>query len=139
MTSQSVPFVRAMAHEHIDAVAGDKRRQYINDSPGQVREHMAKEAQAEAFLEAYAADPMTAEPGAYVALEAAATGLTAVALAELIVSKAVEWREVKGPAIESQRVAGKKAVTDATGATDDEIRTAIEAARVAAVEALSAL
>jgi hypothetical protein len=124
---------RHLALGAIDTAAGEARRRYITDVPGQQAVYMTKLAEAEAYLGAFVGGSPTASAGPYIAAEATARGITAQAMAEIVVDLAEEWNGVVGPAIEAARMAGKVAVSAASTIE------AIGSARDSAVAALNAL
>lgn len=120
---------RWYALRDIDDAAGRARLRFITDVPGQQAVYMVKLQQAQAYTAAVALDAQATVPP-YIAAEAAATGQTAAQVAANVIALAAVWNEQAGPAIEGERMGGKSAVT---AAQDLE---AVEAARVAAVQAL---
>lgn len=139
MAVQRVPQVRQDALRDIDAAAGDARLRYITEVPGQQAVYLVKLAEAAAYVAAHQADPQTATPGPYLVAVAAATDSNALDVAQEIVAVAAQWSGVVGPAIEAARLGGKHAVANATGDTDEATRGAIDAARAAAIDALSTI
>lgn len=127
----SNPMVRARwyALRDIDEAAGRARLRFITDVPGQQAVYIVKLQQAQAYTAAVALDAQATVPP-YIAAEAAATSQTAAQVAANVIALAAVWNEQAGPAIEGERMGGKAAVT---AAQDLE---AVEAARVAAVQAL---
>ncbi len=126
MTTVNIARIRAL--RRIDAAAGEARLRYITDVPGQQAVYMVKLEEARALL----ADP-NATPGPHLVAEAAARGITALAMAEMVDDLASVWTGVLSPAIEAARMAGKLAVDGASD--EDEVETATQAA-IAALNAL---
>lgn len=137
--ADSVAKARWQALRDIDRAAGEARLRYITDVPGQQAVYLVKLQEAAAYVAAYAASPQAAVAGPYIAAEAAATGTTALAVAEMVVGLGGAWNGVVGPAIEGARMGGKSAVAAAAGATDDDTRTAIAQAFGTAIAALAAI
>lgn len=133
-----MPWDTVNGHRHgakmaVDRAAGEARLRYITDVPGQQAVYITKLAEAEAYLASVVAGQPTAQPGAYIAAEAAVRGISAVQMSELVVALAAQWSQVVGPAIEAARIAAKLQL-DAAGTVPE-----IEAARDAAIAALDAL
>lgn len=133
-----MPWDTVNGHRHgakmaVDRAAGEARLRYITDVPGQQAVYITKLAEAEAYLASIVAGQPTAQPGAYIAAEAAVRGISAVQMSELVVVLATQWNAVVGPAIEAARIAAKMQL-DAVDTVPD-----IEAARDAAIAALDAL
>lgn len=120
------------AHRLVDAVAGEARRRYITDVPGQQAVYVRKLEQAQQYLVAYALDAQASAPP-YIAAEAAALGVSAFHLATQVMSIAEFWDDTLSPAIEAARISGKAAVSAA------ESPEAVESARDAAIAALNAI
>ncbi len=120
---------RGRALRTIDQAAGQVRLKYITDIPGQVGVYLVKLEQAKDYLAAAALDAGAAVPR-YVAAEARATGLSAAAAAQQIVTTGTLWNDELGPDIEEARIGGKKAV----GAAES-----VEAVQTALAAALTAL
>lgn len=116
----------------IDAAAGDARRRYITDIPGQDQTYEAKREQAASYAAAVAIDPQAPVPS-YIAAEAAALTQTPAAVAAAITAEADDWNETINPAIEAARLGGKAAVNAAADAS------AVAAARDAAIAALAVI
>jgi hypothetical protein len=129
---------RYLAQRDIDRAAGEARLRYITDVPGQQAVYLTKLAEATAYLAAYALDPQSIAPP-HIAAEATATESTPLAVAQQVAGLGALWTEGLSPAIEAARLGGKRSVTLATGADDEAIAAAIEAARVAALAALDAI
>jgi hypothetical protein len=127
--SNPLAAARFYALRDVDEAAGRARLRYITDVPGQQAVYMTKLQQAQAYAAAFALDAQAPVPS-YLAAEAAATGMTAVQVTDNILALAALWNDQAGPGIEGARMGGKAAVT---AAADLE---AVEAARVAAVQAL---
>jgi hypothetical protein len=123
-----VSILRDRAYAVIDAHAGAARMRYITETPGQQAVYLRKREQAIALL----ADPQST-PGAYLVAEANATGSTPAAVAQLIATIAGQWDDALSPAIEGQRLGGKRAVELAQ---DEAAITAAVAAAVAALDAI---
>ena len=128
MADRSVGWHREMARRAINAEAGLARSRYVTDLAGQEGVYAAKAVQARAYRASVVLGTPTAQPGAYLAAEAAAKGCTALAVADAIIAKANGWDE-QGPAIEAERMRGLAAVAAAT--TLDGIAAAVAAAEVA--------
>lgn len=133
LRAQTIGGHRFLARRLIDEAAGKARLRYITDVPGQQAVYITKLAEAEAYLASIVAGQPTAQPGAYVAAEAAVRGISAVQMSELVVALAAQWSGVVGPAIEAARIAAKLQL-DAADTVPE-----IEAARDAAIAALDAL
>lgn len=117
---------RAAALDQIDRAAGAARVRYITSVPGQEAVYLRKMQQAKEYLAAYAEDPMAAVPP-YIEAEAAALRISGYELAQQVLTVASLWDDVLSPAIEAQRIGGKRAVEVAVDAA------AIQAALAAAV------
>ena len=126
MTSLALQRIRAC--KRIDAAAGAARVKYLTDLPLQSRVYEVKLAQAQAYTAAHALDADATVPP-YIAHEAAARGMTALAAAASIISAAAVFDDDKGPAIEGARFAGKESVMACT--TEAEIEAAEESAKSA--------
>ncbi|MBY6141114.1 hypothetical protein KUV26_16885 [Leisingera daeponensis] len=112
--------LRAFAVASIAAATDEVRRRYITSIAGQEMVYWEKEREAAAYL---AADPEPADLSAFPFLdaEAAALGLDVYQLAQIVLFKAAEWREV-GPRIEALRVGfGDAAGKAQTAAELDEV------------------
>jgi hypothetical protein len=120
-------------HRVIDHSAGEVRRRFITDVPGQQAVYMEKRAEAAAFIAAHASSPGTAVPGPHLVAEAAATGKTPIALAAEVMANASAWLSTYSPAIEAARIGGKASVDAAT--TPEAARAARDAA-VGTIQAL---
>lgn len=101
--------VVGQANAAIDAAAGAARQRYISDVAGQSAVYMRKADQAAEYVAA----GYTGTVPPYIAAEATARGMTATELADEVLEVADLWDTEVGPAIEAQRVAGKKAVAAA--------------------------
>ena len=110
----------------IDQCASDARSRHV--TAGMETTYAAKEAEARALIGAMPG----AEPGPYIAAEAAALGMPAISIAYSIVEQADAWAAI-APQIEAARQAGKTAVRAA------ETPEAVRAAAEAAIAALAAL
>jgi len=129
----SLNMPRHLALVAVDIAAGEARRRYITDVPGQQAVYITKLAEAQAYLAGILDGAPTLAAGPYIVAEAAARGITHQQQAELVTGLAEQWIGVLGPAIEAARMGGKLAVEAA------ETIEAIEAARDAAVAALNAI
>ncbi|MGY6215000.1 hypothetical protein ACW73L_07550 [Methylolobus aquaticus] len=121
---------RATALVAIDAAAEGARLRYITPGAGQAQTYAQKLAQAEAYVAAGA--PPDASPWPFIAGEAEALEISPQAAAATIITTAEAWVTV-GVAIERTRMAGKRAVTIASGLAQ------LAAARDAAITTLEAL
>lgn len=119
---------KAMAEDTIDAHAAIARGRFISSGTGQDAVYVVKGQQAEAF----AAAGFNGDPPAYIAAEAAATGVTPMVAAQTILGLRDAWNNLIGPAIESQRIGGKKLVREAT--TVEEVYARMRAATLALQE-----
>lgn len=118
------------AYRIIDEAAGNARKKYITDVPGQAATYLLKAQHADAYKAAgYPADttnfPM-------VVAEMSATGMAAIEAANYIIGTRDQWVMLAAE-IEKQRRAGKIAVGSAAGETE------ITAASNTAVAALKAI
>lgn len=111
VTSERLLAHEADLHRQIDASAGEFRRQFITDVPGQAETYVEKAAEAAA----YAIDPNGAYP--FLAAEAAALGVPLADVADEVAATAAAWRALAA-AIEGRRRGAKKAVTEARIAGD---------------------
>lgn len=100
--------IDAFLHNAIDVEAGEFRRRFITDIPGQESTYGRKKDQAVAML---AGDP---GPFPLLEIEVGLTGKTLEAVATEIVARAAAWVEVDDK-IESLRRSAKMAVTAAEG------------------------
>lgn len=116
------------AERSIDLAASNARARFISSGVGQDAVYVVKGQQAEAF----AAAGFNGDPPAYIAAEAAATGVTPMVAAQTILGLRDAWNNLIGPAIESQRIGGKKLVREAT--TVEEIDARMRAATLALQE-----
>lgn len=98
--------VKVLAQTTIDATAGAARLRYITDVPGQGATYLLKAEQAAAFIAAGGVG--TVPP--YIQAEADATGATPMQAATNIDAIAQAWAGVLGPAIERERIRGKRLV-----------------------------
>jgi hypothetical protein len=97
----------------IDKSAGTARARYITVAPGQEATYQLKKAETERYLAAVAlAEPVSSNDYPFIFGEALATGQTTDAVAAVISATAAAWMQ-KAAQIESARLAGKKAVTEA--------------------------
>jgi hypothetical protein len=126
----TLPGKRWIAHQLIDEAAGCARRKHITETAGQQAVYLIKLQQAERYLAALAASEQ-AEPGAYIAAEAAALGMLPQQLAADVVATAAAWNDVLGPSIEAARRSGKVAVSEAptAAAINDALHQALQALR----------
>lgn len=113
------------AETAIDRAASAARARFISSGVGQDAVYVVKGQQAEAF----AAAGFNGDPPAYIAAEAAATGVTPMVAAQTILGLRDAWNNLIGPAIESQRIGGKKLVREA--ATVEEVDARMRAATLA--------
>lgn len=116
------------AETSIDRAASSARARFISSGVGQDAVYVVKGQQAEAF----AAAGFNGDPPAYIAAEAAATGVTPMVAAQTILGLRDAWNNLIGPAIESQRIGGKKLVREAT--TVEEVDARMRAATLALQE-----
>jgi hypothetical protein len=121
----TLPEAIAYAEKAIDKGASAARSRFISSGVGQDAVYVVKGEQAQA----YAAAGFTGAVPAYVAAEAAATGVTAQAAAETILGLRDAWNGAVGPAIEQQRIGGKKLVRES--ATVEAVDSSMRAALVA--------
>lgn len=121
--------VAADALDQIDKMAGAVRLRFITDVPGQQATYLRKAQEARNFAEAN----FNGTPPPYIAAEATATGKSAQECAQNILFLSSLWEEQIGPAIEILRIAGKKAVSEAT--TPEQV-TAILTSTVAALDGI---
>lgn len=119
---------RSRAELAIDSAASSARGRFISSGVGQDAVYVVKGQQAEAF----AASGFNGDPPAYIAAEAAATGVTPMVAAQTILGLRDAWNNLIGPAIESQRIGGKKLVREAT--TVEEVDARMRAATLALEE-----
>lgn len=112
----------AYAEKQIDHEASKARGRFVSSGTGQDGTYIIKAEQAQAYQDA----GYTGIVPPYVAAEAAATGATAQTTAALIIATRDAWNNTVGPAIEAQRIGGKKKVREATTvqAVDTELRAA---------------
>ncbi|MCA9911837.1 MAG: hypothetical protein KC496_00745 [Anaerolineae bacterium] len=96
------------ARQAIDSAAGAARARYLTIAPGQDATYAAKYADAIAYVDA--AYPVDTAPYPWIAAEANSTGLAPQAAADRIKAIGDYWGRVKGPQIESTRIAGKDAL-----------------------------
>lgn len=136
--SATIRKARYLAAGSIDAAAGQARRRYITDVPGQEAVYLVKLQEAQAYAAAHALDSGAAVPP-YIGAEATAIGETAITVATTVIALASYWNGTVGPAIEGARLGGKAAVAAATGADEAATLAAIEAARVAAISTLDGI
>ena len=92
----------------VNTGAGDFRKQFITDIPGQQATYLAKETEARAWTSGADA---TAFP--YLSGEASATGSTLDAVAALVLATAEQWRALD-PKIEGRRRGATVAIDAAT-------------------------
>lgn len=121
----TLPDAIKYAESYIDKEAAKARSRFISTGAGQDATYVVKGEQAQAYRDAgYAGDVP-----AYIALEAAATGSTAQATADLILTLRDQWNTLVGPAIEAQRIGGKASVRAAE--TVEQVDAAMRAATLA--------
>lgn len=94
--------------ERIDAECGAFRQRFITTVPGQEMTYLEKETQARAFV---AGAPIEACP--FIGQEAGARGISAAAMAAMVIAQADAWRAL-GAKIETLRMGAKLAVQMAT-------------------------
>lgn len=97
-------------HRVIDDQAGDFRKQFITDVPGQQQTYAEKEREARAFQ---GGD----DPGPFLTAEAAARGIPVANVAAEIIATADYWRGLAA-LIEAARIAAKRVVTTEKAAGD---------------------
>lgn len=124
---RSLSFLKWQAAADVDLVAGEARLRYITDVPGQQAVYLTKLQQAQAYVADSSSVP------SYIAAEAAARGITAGQVADLILATAALWTDQKGPAIEAARIKAKLAIEAAVDAA------AVAVARDAGTTDLQAL
>lgn len=134
----SVAAARVYACADIDLAAGNARRRFITDVPGQEAVYITKLEQAKAYAAAHALNPAALVPP-YIAAEAAAMGWTAIDTASNVIGLATLWNDQIGPAIEAARLGGKAAAMAAAGIDDDATRAAIEAVRLQTIATLDGI
>ncbi|MDO9094428.1 MAG: hypothetical protein Q8R98_09685 [Rubrivivax sp.] len=117
----------------IDDAAGEARLRYITDVPGQQAVYLVKLQEAQAYLVAHTADPLTAVAGPHIAAQATRTAKSALVVAQEVVDTGGLWLGTMSPAIEAERMAGKEAVADAQ--TSEELESVLAAA-MSALQAL---
>jgi hypothetical protein len=118
----TLPEAITYAEAAIDREAGKARGRFVSSGTGQDGTYITKASQAQAFADA----GYTGDVPPYIAAEAASTGSTATATANLILATRDVWNNTVGPDIEAARVGGKKKVRKATTvqAVDSELRAA---------------
>jgi hypothetical protein len=92
----------------VNVAAGDFRKRYITDIPGQQDTYIAKEAEARAWTSGADTSQFP-----YLACEAAATNMTVDAVAALVLATAEAWRALD-PKIEGRRRGATVAIDAAT-------------------------
>lgn len=106
------------AKNKIDLEAGEFRKQFITDVPGQQMTYQKKETEARLYVEA-------ASPNAldypFLNAEATALGISIETLANQVISNADQWAAI-GAAIEGLRIGSKQSVDNST--TLEQIETA---------------
>lgn len=120
---------KATALADIDRAAGAARLRYITEVPGQQGVYLRKYDQARAYLE----QPDAENVPPYVQAEADAMGLTPAEAAQHIVAIAQQWDDVVSPAIERERLMGKRL---ALAAETTEAVATITAAAIAALASI---
>ncbi len=119
-----------IANERIDTTAERARLRHVTPGSGQAMAYQEKGEEAADYIAAgYPAD-LTSYP--FIQAEVNATGKTATEAADDIITQKAAWVTV-GASIEEERLAGKKAVTDAT--TVSGVLSAYETA-IAALDAI---
>lgn len=117
---------KASACEEIDRAAGAARLRYITEVPGQQAVYLRKLQQAREYLDLPDAEAVPP----YVAAESEAMGIGFAEAAQRIVAIAQQWDDVISPAIELERVRGKRLV---------ELSPTVEAVQACAQQAVAAL
>lgn len=113
MDDRNPEVVKAEALLDIDRKTGEVRARYITDTAGQAEVYMMKLQEAEEYAIA-AAQPQPIDLADYPFIEgeSIATGVPADDVATSILTVAAAWK-AKAVAIESKRMAAKKAITEA--------------------------
>lgn len=111
------------AETAIDKAASAARARFISSGVGQDAVYVVKGQQAEAYAAAGFSGPVPA----YIQAEADATGVTPTVAAQTILGLRDAWNNLIGPAIESQRIGGKKLVREAAtvGEVDVHMRAVL--------------
>ncbi len=124
--------VKTSAKHEVDNEAAMARNRYTTGIVHQGSVYILKAEQAQAFKDAgYPSGSIDDYP--WIKEEADGLGQTYQECADGVLAKRAQWADVIGPAIERQRLVGKKNVDDAA----DE--TAVTAAKDAAIVALQAI
>lgn len=123
---------RTHAKREVDRIAEDARLRYITGGAGQATTYVYKAMECQKYKDA--GYPAMGSPSEYpwIQAEMAATGGTAVQVADGILALAAAWETV-GTSIETIRRTGKIAIDAATSVTD------LETARDTAVATLNAV
>lgn len=121
---------KANAESVIDAAASAARARFISSGVGQDAVYVVKGQQAEAYAAAGYSGPVPA----YIQAEADATGATPTVAAQTILALRDAWNNTIGPAIEAQRIGGKKLARDAATLPEVETRTAAAVAALGAIQ-----
>lgn len=119
----TLPDAIAYAESAIDKGASKARARFISSGVGQDAVYVVKGQQAQAYADAGFAGDVPA----YIAAEATATGVTAQVAAQTILALRDAWNNLVGPAIEAQRIGGKKLVRESAtvGEVDSRMRAAL--------------
>lgn len=121
---------KAGAERVIDAAASAARARFISSGVGQDAVYVVKGQQAEAYAAAGFSGPVPA----YIQAEADATGATPTVAAQTILALRDAWNNTIGPAIEAQRIGGKKLARDAATLPEVETHTAAAVAALGAIQ-----
>lgn len=103
--------VKEVVKSKVDVWAGDVRKQFITEAPGQQLTYGEKRAEAEEWMAAGQPDDQADYP--FLFTESAATGKTVLELATEIINNSRSWKSL-GAQIEGARMKAKNAVTVAT-------------------------
>jgi hypothetical protein len=103
----NLDLVKQAVMGEIDAKAEACRMRFITAGTGQGMTYIRKEMEARAWMED------NSKPTPFLSAEAAATGTTVLAAAQLVISQADAWVYI-GSAIEGLRMGAKAAVAEAT-------------------------
>lgn len=109
-TPYNLDQLRAQMLERVNAEAGEFRRRFITDIPGQQATYLAKEQEAAAWTPS--SDPAGFP---YLVNEAAATGVSVADIAALVLQTASAWRALD-PKIEGRRRGAAVAIAAAADA-----------------------
>lgn len=117
-TEHALPNAKRVGKERVDFLAAEARRRFITTGAGQEATYQLKAAEAGAYIAAERPTDTILWP--LLSAEAAATGTSVSALADLVLSMRHQWIQLAA-VIESARIGGKMAIEQAVDLAGVEV------------------